>query len=74
MAKSKSSVYGGIWVGDLSSQLTLKSKKVGAIDIDYRVTKQQYTTLHPLNGIKGGRKTSCMAYQQKSLVFMPHTR
>ena len=27
--------------------------------------KQQYTTLLPLNGIKGGRKTTCMACQQK---------
>ena len=36
-----------------------------AIDIDHRVTKQQYTPLLPFNGIKGGRKTSCMACQQK---------
>ena len=36
-----------------------------AIDIDHRVTKQQYTSLLPLDGIKGGRKTSCMACQQK---------
>ena len=27
--------------------------------------KQQYTTLLPLNGIKGGRKTSCLACQQQ---------
>ena len=36
-----------------------------AIDIDHRVTKQQYTPLLPLNGIEGGRKTSCMACQKK---------
>ena len=34
----------------------------------YRVTKQQYTPLLPLNGIEGGRKTSCMACQQKKRV------
>ena len=28
--------------------------------------KQQDTTLLPFNGIKGGRKTSCMACQQKN--------
>ena len=43
----------------------LKIKKGGAIDIDNRVTKQQYTTLLPLNGIKCGRKTSCMGCQHK---------
>ena len=42
-----------------------KLKKGVAIDIDHRVMKQQYTPLLPLNGIKGGRKTSCMACQQK---------
>ena len=36
-----------------------------AIDIDHRVMKQQYTPLLPLNGIEGGRKTSCMACQKK---------
>ena len=36
-----------------------------AIDIDHRVTKQQYTSLFQFNGTKGGRKTSCMACQQK---------
>jgi len=56
---------GGIGVGDLSSLLTFKLKKGVAIDIDHRVTKQQYTPLLPLNGIEGGRKTSCMACQKK---------
>ena len=39
---------GGSREYDLSSQLTIKIK---AIDIDHRITKQQYTTLFPLNGI-----------------------
>ena len=52
-------------VGDLSSLLTFKLQKGVAIDIDHRVTKQQFTPLLPFNGIKGGRKTSCMACQKK---------
>ena len=53
-----------------SSVLTthVKIKKGADIDIDHRVTKQQYTTLLPLNGIKGGRKTSCMACQQNKTI------
>ena len=43
----------------------LKIIKGVAIDIDHRVRKQQYTTLLPLNGVKGGRKTSYMACTQK---------
>ena len=57
----------GIRVGDLSSQLTTKNQKLEAIDIDHRLTKQQYTNLFPLNGTMCGRKTSCMACQQKQL-------
>ena len=45
----------------------LKIIKGVAIDIDHRLTKQQYTSLLPFNGIKGGRKTSCMACQKKVL-------
>ena len=41
----------------------LLGKKGGPIDIDHRVTKQHYTTLLPLNGIKGGRKTSSQCYK-----------
>ena len=59
---------GGIGVGDLSSLLTFKLKKGVAIDIDHRITKQQYTPLLPFNGIEGGRKTSCMACQQKKIA------
>ena len=39
----------------------LNFKKGGAIDKDYRVTKQQNTTLFSFYGIEGGRNTSCMA-------------
>ena len=57
---------GGIREGDLSSLLTLKLKKGEAIDKDHRVTKQQYTT-YSLYETQGGRKTSCMACQQKKI-------
>ena len=59
---------GGIRVGDLSSLLTFKIIKGVAIDIDHRLTKQQYTSLLPFNGIKGDRKTSCMACQQQKKI------
>ena len=56
---------GGIRVGDLSSFKIIKGV---AIDIDHRLRTQQYTSQLPFNGIKGGRKTSCMACQQKNLL------
>ena len=45
----------------------LQILKGEAIDIDHRLTKQQYTTLFHLNGTMGGRKTSCMACQHKTV-------
>ena len=43
----------------------LKLNKSEAVDIDHRLMQQEYTTLFPLNGIMGGRKTSCMACPKK---------
>ena len=45
----------------------LESYPTKAIGHRHRLTKQQYTTIFPLNGTTGGRKTSCMACQQKQI-------
>ena len=71
---------------DLTNEVIVASKEVNhkiikgvAVDIDHRLMKQQYTSLLPFNGIKGGRKTSCITCQQKKkkliwrLVIQPYS-